>query len=200
MTRYYLAASSHEMDRAERIMQALDAAGFVCTHNWISGVRDAFARGIAEAKLDDAHALEAARADLAGVAAADVLVFLCPTHAAKGAWFEAGFANALGIPIVIAHDSYERRNQSIFTRLGVPVPDAGIVNAVRDVTRERSPMLSKMVFVRWIAGQVIAHQVKLERAHDATRIDSLRAQIAGDLQLIATRSIDATHAFFSRAA
>lgn len=196
----YVAASSHELPRARAVMRALEAAGFIITWDWTDSVEAKIAAGVAEAKMDDAECEACARRDLQGVAEADALVFLAPNGTSKMGWLEVGFALALGIPCITAHPSGEVARQSIATRLGVITTDLGIINAVRDVTRERSPMLGKMQFVRWIAGQVIAHQVKLERAHDVRRIDSLRAQIAGDLQLIAMRSIDATHSFFSRAA
>lgn len=113
----YVAASSRELERAERMMRLLALDGHVITHNWIPSVRAAIASGISEAKADDAHAYDAARADMDGVAAADALVFLAPTDTSKMAWSELGGALMRGIPCLVAHDIEERRNQSVVTRL-----------------------------------------------------------------------------------
>lgn len=174
----------------------LQNAGMRVTHDWIPTVQKAIAEGVAESDLDEDRARSAAHEDIAGVIAADVLVLLAPSVTTRGAWFEAGVAHAMGIPIVVAHDDADKRNQSIFLRLGVPVPDAGIVNAAMAVTRERGSLLSQARFIRWIAGQIITHAVKLERTSDPDRARSLREQIAGDLHLVAVRGIAATHSFF----
>lgn len=129
--RVYVAASSRECDRAERVMNALRAASHVISHDWIPGVRAAFASGIEEAKADDAHAFEAALADMNGVVTADALVFLAPTDASKMAWAELGAALARNILVIVAHDDVEKRNQSIVTRLAhARVADADICAAV----------------------------------------------------------------------
>ena len=132
----YVAASSHELDRADRVMRAIEAAGHSITHNWIPGVRDAIARGITEAKADDAHAFNAARDDMRGVATCDVLVFLAPTDTSKMAWSELGAAIVLGKRVVVAHDEEERRKQSIVTRLAdVMCADDEIVSALGGLLR-----------------------------------------------------------------
>jgi nucleoside 2-deoxyribosyltransferase len=129
--RVYVAASSRECDRAERVMNELRAASHVISHDWIPGVRAAFAAGIEEAKADDAHAFEAALDDMNGVVTADVLVFLAPTDTSKMAWAELGAALARNIPVIVAHDDVEKRNQSIVTRLAhARVADADICAAV----------------------------------------------------------------------
>jgi nucleoside 2-deoxyribosyltransferase len=136
VTRIYVAASSRELDRAERVMNELRKWGFEISHDWIPGVRDAMAAGIEEAKADDTFAFAAAFADLRGVADADVLVFLAPTATSKMAWAEFGYALALNIPCIVAHDDRDKRNQSIVTRLAHQhCEDACIRWAIEDVLK-----------------------------------------------------------------
>jgi nucleoside 2-deoxyribosyltransferase len=127
----YVAASSRELPRVRRVMSELRAAGYVITHDWVPGVEAAMERGITEAKADDTHAFAAAHADLQGVADANCLVFLAPTESSKMAWSELGYALALNIPVVVAHDDRDKRNQSIVTRLAHRhCTDEDIVHAV----------------------------------------------------------------------
>ena len=129
--RIYVASSSRECDRAERVMNELRAAGHQISWDWIPGVRAAFAAGIDEAKADDTHAFEAALADMNGVVTADVLVFLAPTDTSKMAWAELGCAMGRGITVIVAHDDPAKRNQSIVTRLAhARVADAEICGAI----------------------------------------------------------------------
>jgi nucleoside 2-deoxyribosyltransferase len=130
----YVAASSREIPRARAVMADLRAAGYVITHDWVPGVEDAMSRGITEAKADDTHAFAAAFADLRGVADAEALVFLAPTDTSKMAWAEFGYALALNIPCVVAHDDADKRNQSIVTRLATAmVPDGLVVSACKQI-------------------------------------------------------------------
>lgn len=129
--RIYVACSSRELERAERVMNELRAAGHEIAHDWIPGVRAAFASGIEEAKADDAHAFQAALADMNGVITSDVLVFLAPNTGGRMCWAELGAALARNIPVIVAHDDPDRRNQSIVTRLAhARVADAEICAAV----------------------------------------------------------------------
>ena len=117
-------------------MDELREWGFVITHDWIPGVEAAMQRGISEAKADDGHAFKAAHDDLRGVAEAQCLVFLAPTETSKMAWSELGYALALNIPVVVAHDDRDKRNQSIVTRLAHQhCEDACIRWALEDVAR-----------------------------------------------------------------
>lgn len=198
VTRYYIAASSHETDRAERVMQALDAAGFVCSHNWIPTVRAAFASGTSESSLDDAVAAEHARGDLLGVATCDVFVLLAPSTKTKGAWLEFGYALALGKRVVVAHDSPSTARQSIFTRLAdAIVTDAEIVETVRELTRfRRWPVwLERVMSTRVACARIEEHARKFLAARDAYRIESLREQIHGDVVLVAHSGVGALDAF-----
>jgi hypothetical protein len=189
--RFYVAASSRETDRAARVMRVLEAAGYRNSHDWIPGVLEAFASGITEAKADDAHAESAALADLEGVAACDVLIFLAPTDTSKMAWHELGFAMGQGKPCIVAHDSLERRNQSIVTRLCVRTTDAGILNTVRQIVDTRPKWIKRLEYVRWLIGKTITHETERRRVTDAYRIKSLTEQIEGDLDFMGHAYISA---------
>ncbi len=177
--RVYVAASSREIPRASSVMAKLESAGFIITHNWIPGVLDAFAKGIAESKSDDAHAESAARADLDGVAAADLLVFLAPTDTSKMGWTELGYALALGIPCIVSHDDEERRKQSIVTRLAVQCVDGDIAETARAIAIERPRWIRHLENLRWLIGEVITHATK--RVREPHRHAQLSEEIEGDL-------------------
>jgi nucleoside 2-deoxyribosyltransferase len=189
--RVYVAAASGEIERARDVMCDLLAANFIVTHDWTPTVEAAIASGIREAKLDDATCERHSRTDLEAVASADVVVFLAPTETAKGAWVEVGHALALGIPVVIAHDSEERRRQSIFTRLGVMVADDEIVETALSIAVARPKWIKRLEYVRWLISQIVKHHEKRKTAPDADRERSLDEQIVGDLGFAAHALMDA---------
>lgn len=132
--RVYVAASSREIPRARAVMAALREARMIVTHDWTGHVEASIAMGTPEHMLDDRLAWACAHDDLAGVREAEALVLLAPTETAKGAWYECGYADALNIPIVVAHDDVAKRRQSIFTRRASRLcSDAEIVDALRSI-------------------------------------------------------------------
>ena len=88
----YVAASSHEIDRAERCMAALRAAGIIVTSTWPTTIRN----------VGDANPMTATReqrypwadGDIAEVNGASGFLLLMPQKASQGAFFEFGFAFA----------------------------------------------------------------------------------------------------------
>ena len=115
-------------------MAALREARMIVTHDWTGHVEASIAMGTPEHMLDDGFAWSCAYDDLAGVRDSAALVFLAPTETAKGAWYECGYADALNIPIIVAHDDELKRKQSIFTRRAARLcTDAEIVDALREI-------------------------------------------------------------------
>lgn len=192
MTRVYVAASSHELDRVEQVQSAIRAAGMIITHDWCAAIRYS---GQCGANVHDDVAAQIARTDLDGVAAADVCIFLAPSDTSKMAWLELGFAMANGTPCIVAHDDEAKRKQSIALRLCVPCADADIVATVERLTTKRSSLVAAMAHVRFLAGQVASHAAKLERAVTVSDVQCKSEQIVNDLKFIADAQSTAMHAF-----
>lgn len=127
--KFYIAASSSEIERAERLMKIARARGDEITHDWTVDVRDAIARGVREEDIHDEVALVGALMDIGGVVKADRLVYLVPPKplSTSGAWVELGVAHTLRefvprpgymkpLQIVCAGSPMSVR-RSIFTRL-----------------------------------------------------------------------------------
>lgn len=108
----YVAASSIEIDRAERMISRLKAAGHEITEDWTVKIRQV---GLANQGLTPELRREAADADFRGVAAADRVVILVPKTpvVTQGAWWEGGVADALDIE-TIAAGRKEDRDRNIF--------------------------------------------------------------------------------------
>jgi nucleoside 2-deoxyribosyltransferase len=107
----YVAASSNQLERAKQTMAVLEERGYTVTHDWVTEVEV-----VGEANPVGASMTARAnwaKADLSGVAAADVMLLLMPAEGGFGAAVELGYALALGIPVV-ASGCTER---TIFTAL-----------------------------------------------------------------------------------
>lgn len=115
MTSVYVAASSADIDRAERWMAALRDAGKQVTSSWPANVRKVGAANPRHAS--DAERVVWSTNDLSQIANADVLWFLAPPleMPTRGAWIEFGVAVARDIAVVSSGDT----KQSIFCSLGV---------------------------------------------------------------------------------
>ena len=97
----YVAASSKEIDRAERVIAALRKAGVVVTHDWPAEMR----KHPADHELDDDVLLPELERDLQkGVRPADLVLVLAPQQPTQGAWVELGAAWGLLIEIHSAGD------------------------------------------------------------------------------------------------
>jgi len=109
----YVAGSSLELDRAERMIAALERAGIVVTSTWTIAVRDAGTGNPANATRE--QRAQWTITDLAQVRAAELFLFLVPPRdvATRGAWTEAGYALAKNKVCVFAGDT----KQSIFSAL-----------------------------------------------------------------------------------
>ncbi len=119
----YLAGSSGDMTRVRGAFAKIAAftagerlanfPGIHITHDWISVIA---ARGEANPTNATFHErTQWAAEDLAGVRAADVLWLLMPPGISDGAFYECGYADALGKNIVISGPGAER---TIFTSRG----------------------------------------------------------------------------------
>ncbi len=112
----YVAGSSSELERAERVIGALRDGGVEITHDWTRGVRDARERGIVDdASLSPGEAYAAAREDHDAVRRSDAFLLLAPTTPTRGAWVELGLALASVPGAVVV--SGAASGDSIFTRL-----------------------------------------------------------------------------------
>lgn len=139
--RVYVAGPSAELDRCERVIARVREAGIKVTHDWTPAVRKWIAGGrpgYPEAKL-----LEHGAADLSGIASADVVLLLAPTHTeprGSGYWTEQGAALALRKPVLLS----ERRDSDFTGERGSPVFAvfchlAGTDKAALRMLRERAP-------------------------------------------------------------
>lgn len=111
--RIYVAAASAEIERAERMIARLRAAGHTITVDWPAAIR-AMA-GVANEGLTQEQRREAARDDYEGVISAERVVILVPEKpiVTQGAWWEGGIADALRIQIIAA-GRFEDRQKNIF--------------------------------------------------------------------------------------
>lgn len=127
--RIYIAASSKEIERAERLMAIARARGFVF-HDWTVTVREAMAAGKSEIDLSDEFALMCALGDIGGLVNAKRLIVLVPPAdkpAGFGVAAELGAAHIIReflprpasmppLEIIACGDSRSVR-RSVFTRL-----------------------------------------------------------------------------------
>lgn len=114
----YVAASSEERSRARAAIEQLQRAGIRCTSNWIECI---------EARCDGVPNPRGAAPDLVvirgnavhgnkkAIHEASILWFLVSdVFPARGGYYEAGFADALGKDLVFSGDT----QQSVFTATG----------------------------------------------------------------------------------
>ena len=100
IARVYVAGPSAEIERSSNFINAVRGLGIAITHDWTPTVREWIDAG--RPMYDDATLEKHGRADLAGVAAADALVLLCPmTNHGAGYWTEQGAALALRKPVIL---------------------------------------------------------------------------------------------------
>jgi len=105
----YVAGASAERGEVSKYMQLLRDAGIAITLDWIALIDED--GGVSNEGLTSVRRHQLAKADLQGVADADVVWLMVPRNYSAGAWVELGYA--LGIEkIVVASGNYER---SIFT-------------------------------------------------------------------------------------
>ena len=97
--RVYVAGSSGEIERVERVIAHLRLMGVTITHDWTADIRAVRAAGLAsDADLSDDEARKHALTDLEAVATAHAVLFLAPTTPTRGAWVEMGYAYGCGKP------------------------------------------------------------------------------------------------------
>lgn len=92
--RIYVAASSREMPRVDRVNAMIEALGpeVVITFRWIDSMRAAMAAGKKESDLTKEEAQKVGRECLAGVWTADATLLLYPNEPTRGAWGEIAVA------------------------------------------------------------------------------------------------------------
>lgn len=106
----YVASAAEDWPHARRVQVMLNHCGFEITHDWTEKIR----QGMDDVAAQQSPEVwrELAMADMAGVLAADALVFVAP--GARGAHTELGAALALGLPVVV----YAWRPGLLTDRLG----------------------------------------------------------------------------------
>lgn len=90
--RVYVAGASKEPERVRAAMEAVRAAGFKITLDWLAAIEEA---GAANEGLSDEDRRRYAKEDLRSVQRADVVWVLAPESTSTGAWVELGFALAI---------------------------------------------------------------------------------------------------------
>ncbi len=109
MSRVYVAASSKELGRAKAAMALLREYGHEVTHDWVAEVEEVGSANPEHATVADK--CRWAKADLDGVRAADLIWLLMPDQGGLGAYWEAGYAQALGKGLIVSG----KHRRSIFT-------------------------------------------------------------------------------------
>lgn len=137
----YVAASSKELARAIRIMNALRERGHEITYDWTVPMREL---GPDAGLTVEQRGLYAAK-DSKGIEDADVFWQLIPTTPSSGAWWELGYACGLrngggNIPLVVVVSG--DANRCIFTSL-VPFYFPLDAHALGFVLGLRAPALTK---------------------------------------------------------
>lgn len=100
--RIYVAGGSSEAKLVSDAMARLREAGWVVTSDWTVPVLARQAAGLVDASLSAEEAARHALGDMEGVRDADVFWLMAPAQKSEGAWFECGYAFALGKRIVIS--------------------------------------------------------------------------------------------------
>lgn len=111
MTSIYLAGSSGELPACEYWIAKLRKAGIEVTLDWPANIRAVGDANPREAS--EADRLRWTRADLDGVAAADIFWLLIPWKRSIGCWAELGAAQAWAREIIVSGDW----RKTIFTSL-----------------------------------------------------------------------------------
>jgi nucleoside 2-deoxyribosyltransferase len=131
VAKIYIAGSSYETDRAERMTAALLERGIHVTSTWPRIVRTVEQRvGVAHLReIVDGPAEAIADRRAARVRCAFLVPPIAPAEAhTRGGWIEAGYAMGLGKIVIFAGDT----KQSIFCALGYEVIDD--TDALRVIT------------------------------------------------------------------
>jgi len=89
----YVASSSSEIERAERVMEKLRGAGMIVTSSWAANIRKVGAANPMDAPREQ-QAVWASTC-LHEVSIASITLLLFPTTPTIGAWHEVGYALAL---------------------------------------------------------------------------------------------------------
>lgn len=120
--RVYVAASRLEIERARGVMRRLRAAGCTVPVDWTESVELRAWAKIDESELPDDVARELAKACLAGVMLADVVLLLAPVTVSRFSWGEFVGAivardHARHSPVTHVYASGHNARVSICTRL-----------------------------------------------------------------------------------
>ena len=94
----FIAASSRNLERAIRVRTALIRLGFLVPCDWMGRMADRRDRGLVDADMTDDENMDARTYDLAGVDAADAVLWL--DEGSRGATFESGYATNAGKLVV----------------------------------------------------------------------------------------------------
>ena len=150
MLKIYVAASSKEMDRAQKAMDWVKTTwGLELAHDWVADIKQRAERGLTD---DDLTMEEAARfvgADINAILQSNVLWLLLPTTPTTGAWIEYGIgivarrlgnatgtdrylicSGGAGVPPIFTVaanailDTDEAAKEWLLTRLGYLTPDS----------------------------------------------------------------------------
>jgi hypothetical protein len=100
--RIYVAASSEELNRAKGVMERLERLGHTVTKDWVIEVEQVGTANPRDATADQRAAW--AQEDLDGVAQADLVWLLMPTGHSVGAFWEAGYAQAMHKRLIVSGD------------------------------------------------------------------------------------------------
>lgn len=97
-----IAGPSADLPRCIRVRDSLRRLGLVVAYDWIADIEALREQCRFDSDLLPDERIEARRRCLLGVKRSDVVLWLA-AHS-EGASYEVGFADALGLPIVIAGD------------------------------------------------------------------------------------------------
>lgn len=94
----FVAGPSKDLDRCIRVRTALIRLGFLVPCDWMGRMVERRDRGLVDADMTDDENMDARTYDLAGVDAADAVLWL--DEGSRGATFESGYATNAGKLVV----------------------------------------------------------------------------------------------------
>lgn len=119
--RVYVAGSGLELARVRAWLSSLRDIGVEITKDWTGEVEAAIASGRGDAGLDEETRVRAATEDFDAIDRADLVWFLAPVTASRGAYVELGYALAKHKLVCASGLAVHR---TIFTSLAQRVFDA----------------------------------------------------------------------------
>lgn len=135
----YIAGSSKDIDRCERMVSAVRALGIDITVDWVAIMR----ASPPDSACDADHLAKCARDDIRGVKEADIVWVVGPSvsRPSTGCWGELTAALALGKPVL-----YSEPPADALTGQSAPTPQFCIFTVLTERFKSDEDVLAHLVF------------------------------------------------------